>query len=212
MSGNQAAPTPSGGWKLVAVAALVATAVIELELLRGGRGESGWRGAVQATAATSLLLFLLVYLASTLHRLWRGPATLWLLRNRRYLGVSFALTHFAHFGSIVALARTTGASPPLHLAVLGGLGDLLLLAMIATSFDRSAAWLGARRWNLLHRVGIHYVWAIFAFTYAGAASAGRRIFPLVAVAALLLALGARLGVRLRQRSPLAPAYRENPPT
>ena len=66
-------------------------------------------------------------------------STAWLLRHRRYLGVSFAVAHFAHFGAIVAMARIMGASPPLHLAVLGGIWDLLLIAMVFTSFDRTAA-------------------------------------------------------------------------
>ena len=179
--------------------------MIELELLMGGRGEDGWLGAVRATAAISVGLFLVTYLASTLRRLHRGAATLWLLCNRRYLGVSFAVSHFAHFGAIVALSIAMDMSPPLHLAVLGGLGYLLLIAMVLTSFDRSAAWLGGPRWNLLHRVGLHYVWGIFAFTYGGSATAGGRLFPLVAIVALLGALGLRVAVRARQRSAALPA-------
>lgn len=204
MGGNQAAPTRFGGWKLVAITAAVVVGLIELELHSGGRGEDGWRAVVRATAALSVLLFLVTYLASTLRRLHPGPSTLWLLRNRRYLGVSFAVAHFAHFGSIVALSRAMGTMPPIHLAVLGGIGDVLLIAMVLTSFDRSAAWLGERHWNLLHRTGLHYVWVIFAFTYAGAASTGERLFPVLATMALLGALGLRLGVRVRKRSAAFP--------
>lgn len=204
MAGNQARPTRFGGFRLVAVAAALAAGLIELALASAGRGEQGWREAVRATAALSLGLFLVVYLASTLRRLVPGPATSWLLANRRYLGVSFAVVHFAHFGSIVALSRVLGASPPLHLAVLGGIGDLLLLAMVATSFDATAERLGERRWIWLHRVGLHYVWVIFAFTYGGAAFASDRLFPGVAIAALLGALALRVAVHLRQRTvPLA---------
>lgn len=205
MAGNQAAPTRLGGWKLVGCTALVVVATIELELALFGRGEDGWRAAVRATAAISVGLFLVTYLASTLWRLQRAAWTQWLLRNRRYLGVSFAVSHFAHFGAIVALSRALGASPPVHLAVLGGIGDVLLIAMVLTSFDRSAAWLGERRWNLLHRVGLHYVWAIFAFTYGGAALVGGRLFPFVAIVGLLGALVLRVAVRARQRSAALPA-------
>jgi hypothetical protein len=204
MAGNQAAPTRFGGWKLVGCTALAVAGIIELELAMGGRGEDGWRAAVRATAAISVGLFLVTYLASTLRRLQDADWTRWLLHNRRYLGVSFAVSHFAHFGAIVALSRTLDASPPIHLAVLGGLGDLLLIGMVLTSFDRSAAWLGERRWMLLHRVGLHYVWVIFAFTYGGAATAGGRLFPVVAIAALLGALGLRVAARVRQRSAALP--------
>jgi hypothetical protein len=199
MAGNQAAPG-SGGWKLVALTTVVMVGVIEVELALGGRGEVGWRGAVRATAAVSVALFLVTYLASSLRRLYPAASTAWLLRNRRYLGVSFAVAHFAHFGAIVVMSRIMGASPPLHLVVLGGIGDLLLIAMVFTSFDRTAAWLGEQRWDWLHRLGLHYVWVIFAFTYGGAAVVGGRLFPIVAIVALLAALGLRILARSRAPS------------
>jgi hypothetical protein len=34
--------------------------------------------------------------------------------------------------------------------------------MTATSFDRTAAWLGAGRWRLLHLIGGWYIWISFA--------------------------------------------------
>jgi DMSO/TMAO reductase YedYZ heme-binding membrane subunit len=81
---------------------------------------------------------------------------------------------------------------------------VLLIGMVLTSFDRSAAWLGARRWNLMHRVGLHYVWGIFAFTYGGAATVGERLFPVVAIVVLLGALGLRVAMRVRPRSAALP--------
>lgn len=199
---NLAGPTRLGGWRLVGVTALVLVALIEGLLAAYGRGEPGWRAVVRTTAATSLVLFLSAYLASSLRRLRPGTATRWWLRNRRYLGVSFAVSHFAHLGAIVALSRASGTSPGPAVVVVGGLGYLLIAAMVATSFDRSAAWLGARAWNRLHRAGLHYVFGVFLFTYAGAAAQGR-IFPALAAASLLAALALRLVARLRR--PAVPA-------
>ena len=34
--------------------------------------------------------------------------------------------------------------------------------MTATSFDRTAAWLGPAQWRLLHLVGGWYIWMSFA--------------------------------------------------
>ena len=34
--------------------------------------------------------------------------------------------------------------------------------MVATSFDRTAAWLSARKWRLLHLIGGWYIWISFA--------------------------------------------------
>jgi DMSO/TMAO reductase YedYZ heme-binding membrane subunit len=203
---NEAGPTVLGGWRLVGATAVAVVVLIEALLAAHGRGEDGWRSVTRATAATSLGLFLLAYLASPLRRLRSGEVTRWWLRNRRYLGVSFAVSHFAHLGAIVALSRASGTAPPPAVAVAGGLGYVLIAAMVATSFDRSAAWLGARAWNRLHRAGLHYVFGVFLFTYAGAAAQGR-VFPALASAALLGAAGLRWLARSRARA--GPATRRS---
>jgi hypothetical protein len=93
-----------------------------------------------------------------------------LLRNRRYLGVSFAVSHTFHLAAIVWLV--VSSSDFRHeleaLPMIGGaLGYVFLYAMTATSFDRSARWLGHKAWTALHTTGIYYLWFIFFFTYVG---------------------------------------------
>ena len=46
--------------------------------------------------------------------------------------------------------------------MLAGTAYLCIAAMTATSFDRTAAWLGPRKWRLLHLVGGWYIWISFA--------------------------------------------------
>jgi DMSO/TMAO reductase YedYZ heme-binding membrane subunit len=162
-----------------------------------GPTEAGVRVVLRATARTSLVLFVATFIASALRRLARTPLTAWLLRNRRQIGVSFAVSHAVHGAAIVALVRTTGRAPDATTAVAGGLGYVVLAAMTATSFDRTAAWLGPRAWSRLHTLGIFYLWLIFAFTYLGSASRD----PLAAASLLVLvvALGIRLLGRRRGR-------------
>ena len=50
------------------------------------------------------MLFVLAFTASSLVELMPSKATRWQRRNRRYLGVSFAVSHFIHLGVILALA------------------------------------------------------------------------------------------------------------
>jgi DMSO/TMAO reductase YedYZ heme-binding membrane subunit len=38
--------------------------------------------------------------------------------------------------------------------------------MAITSFDRTTAWLGRRRWRQLHLVGMYAIFGIFVFSYA----------------------------------------------
>jgi DMSO/TMAO reductase YedYZ heme-binding membrane subunit len=185
------------GWIIVGWAALIVVVMVAVILWVLGPTEAGVRVVLRATARTSLILFVAAFIASALRRLVRTPLTAWLLRNRRQLGVSFAISHAIHGAAIVALVRMTGRGSDATTAIAGGIGYLLLAAMAATSFDRTAAWLGPRAWSRLHRFGILYLWFIFAFTYVGSALRD----PLAAASLLVLfaALGVRLVARRRRR-------------
>ena len=160
------------GWPLVGWTAIWCGVLVALSLGSVGTGAPGWHLLLVATARTSAALWLAVFLASTLRGLYPGPATAWLLRNRRYLGVSVAVSHTVHLGAIAGFAQASdGQSDPIVVA-LGGPAYLLLLAMVATSFDRSAAWLGRKRWRWLHRAGIWYLALPFGLTFAGNAAGG----------------------------------------
>jgi len=82
--------------------------------------------------------------------------------------------------------------------VIGGMGYVFLAAMAATSFDTTAAWLGARRWRTLHSIGVQYLWFVFALTLLG--KVGRSPVAAVAELALFGALGLRLAIRTKRGS------------
>jgi DMSO/TMAO reductase YedYZ heme-binding membrane subunit len=145
-------------------------------------------------------IFLLAFSASSLHRLWRSPASAWLLRNRRQIGVSFAVSHALHAAFLVWFAlgwpdsfRDTVAASTL---AFGSLGYVFVAAMTATSFDRSAAWLGRRRWKLLHGTGAWVLWGIFFATFVPAALRLPSRIPFAL--ALLAALGLRIAARVKK--------------
>jgi DMSO/TMAO reductase YedYZ heme-binding membrane subunit len=75
----------------------------------------------------------------------------------------------------------------------------LLLAMAATSFDRTAAWLGPRAWKVLHLVGAIYLWGAFVNAFLVRALRMPGYWPAVvaAVAAMVLRIAAwRRGRRI----------------
>src|SRR5215216_2736612 len=82
-----------GGARLVAAAAAALVVGCALTLTLFGTDEAGTRAVVRFTARTSALLFSGAFAASAINRLWPGPPARWLLRNRRYLGLSFAVSH-----------------------------------------------------------------------------------------------------------------------
>ena len=154
------------GWRLTGLLSLLLLAM-SLALLSGhGWDVEGLRVVIRATARTSLVLFAMTFSAGALAQLAPSDATRWQRRNRRYLGVSFAVSHVLHLVALVALARLDQALfwklTNVANIVLAGAAYVLLAAMTATSFDRAIAWLGAGRWRLLHLIGGWYIWISFA--------------------------------------------------
>src|SRR5205807_1368458 len=116
----------------------------------------------------------------------------WQWQNRRYLGVSFAISHFVHAAAIAGFAQLDPmafhqeASPGMF--VLGGLAYLFIAALALTSFDRTAAWLGARAWRILHVAGTHYIWLSFVFTFGKRAAGNPAYWLPVAILFGVMAL------------------------
>ncbi|HXK21261.1 MAG TPA: hypothetical protein VMS55_01150 [Myxococcota bacterium] len=179
------------GWPLVGV---TSAALLALQLAVAGTDEAGLRELVRVSARASFAIFLLVFVARPSRVFWRGSFTRWLVRNRRQLGVSFAVAHFLHLGDIALLALLLGDGFETSSATLygGGLAYVLLAAMTATSFDRSARWLGPRRWKLLHRAGLYWLWFIFAqsWTFSALKYPGYVPLALAAWGALALRIAA----------------------
>jgi len=84
--------------------------------------------------------------------------------------------------------------------IFGGIGYTAIVAMTATSFDRTAAAIGPHAWRILHLVCGYYVWTQFMVSF------GKRIpamplyaiflIPLLAVMALrMIAMARRPGGR-----------------
>jgi hypothetical protein len=196
------------GWRLTGVLSLLLAAMALYFLSVDGWDADGIRLVIRATARTSLVLFVLAFTASAMVELLPSEVTRWQRRNRRYLGVSFAVSHFIHLAAIVSLAWLDKALfwklTNLGTIVLAGAAYLFIAAMAATSFDRTAAWLGPRKWRLLHLVGGWYIWISFAVAIGKRVPLDRFYWPM---AALILAAGlVRLAAMWRRnRRRIAPA-------
>ena len=197
---NTARRGAARGMQLLALLCIGVLAEVALALV-AMPGVDGVRLAIRLTARSSLALFLLAFTASAAARRWPGAGTSWLLRHRRQLGLGFAFSHAAHLAAIVAFARLApGAYHAVTMPaqyITGGLAYAFIAAMAATSSDRAVAWLGARRWRLLHLAGQWTLWVSFAIAF------GKRVPGMggyaVPVAMLLLALALRLATPRPQR-------------
>lgn len=186
-----------GGWRIVGwVAAGLAVMVVAILGVYGFNEES--LGIVlRRTADTSCLLFLSAFVASPLQALRPdSPFLRTLVRNRRYVGVSFAVSHGYHALAILTFGAITTkpfyAQMSWKALAAGGLGYLFILMMAATSCDRAAAWLGPTAWKRLHTVGLYYLALEFINQFRGKAMSGSRLawvfLALLGTAAMLRAV------------------------
>ncbi len=189
------------GPRVAVVTSLALAALAGLQLAVWGAGEEGIRVLVRSSARSSVLLFALAFTASSLRTFWQNGATKWLLANRRYLGISYAVSHAIHLLALVALydASSEFATALSPITVVGGgIAYAFTAAMALTSSDAAVAALGRRRWSLLHTVGGWYIWIIFAQSYLPRAFLYPAYLPaalvVLAVPALRFARRLRRGV------------------
>lgn len=160
------------GWNLVSLTAISIGVCSVAWLARQGVEEESVRLLIRATARTSFGLFLLAFCASSLRSLVRKDWSSWLLRNRRYLGVSFGVSHTDHLAFIFAMA--------------------------ASSSDTMRKRLGSHRWHRLHLIGSYLSFSIFLGSYLPRAMKNAAYIPNVIL--LTAAVGLRLTRSLRVRS------------
>ena len=181
--------------------------VVGLVLLSLGAGLStddpiaGIRQVIRLTARTSLVLFVMAFTASSLIRLAKSDVTLWLARNRRYFGLSFAASHFIHGAAIIWLAQTDYALflqiTNIVTYISGGLAYVLIALMVLTSFDYTANLVGRRAWTALHTTGVWYIFLSFTFSFGKRALVNPNYWPAMVI--LFAALTIRLMPVLRGR-------------
>ena len=182
------------GWRLLA---LLTLALVALSLWIAAMRQfevDGVRMVIRFTAKTSLLFFCLAFSAAALAHIWPNSWTRWQRRNRRYLGVTFAGSHALHAAAIAVFAGLdpagfmTATSTATY--IFGGIGYGFIIAMTATSFDRTAQMIGPRAFRILHLVGGYFLWAQFMVSF------GKRVPDMPLYAGFLIPLIAVMALRL----------------
>lgn len=164
-----------------------------------GLGKDAMQQAIyltRGTARVGLPLVLLLYTTPALHRLWPSRWTIWLMQNRRSLGLSFALSHTVHLLAIFNYLRLPGSVPaaPHEIA-----GYAMIYAMAFSSNSWSIKALGVW-WKRLHAVGIQVIFVTYLVGYASSlAEPERRPIGVVVVPLLVAALGVRIAAWRKTR-------------
>ncbi len=182
------------GWRLLTALSLSLIALsVWIASMRQFEVE-GVRTVISFRARSSLLLFCLAFSAAAVARLWPNVWARWQRRNRRYLGLSFAVSHGIHAVAIVVFAKMDPAgfaeATSAVSYVFGGIGYAFIIAMSVTSLDRTAALIGPRAWRALHLVGSYYLWFQFMVSF------GKRVPTMPLYAAFLLPLLIAMTLRM----------------
>lgn len=155
---------------IVGSVTVIILGIVMAKLFAAGISDESLRVCLRITAQTSLLLFLATFIASPVYRLKKSEVSKWLMRHRRYLGISFGVSHSIHLGLILWLLIGFYQSDWLSLAPLsslitGGLGYGFIFAMLITSNNAAIKKLGYINWKRLHTCGMYVLFAVFTLTY-----------------------------------------------
>ena len=152
------------GWRLV-LGIVSATALLVASLIAiYGTGEPGIRLWLKVTGRIDTIPFAAAFVASPLHQILPSTFSAWLVKNRRFLGISFALQHLLLHLPAVIWFLAIATLPQAQIAI-AGLAYVLIATMLITSFETPARWLGHQRWKILHKTGLFYVMFVFIATF-----------------------------------------------
>lgn len=133
-----------------------------------GWSEAAIRAIIQWSARISFACFCLAFASNGLHQITKNSLSFWVLMNRKYLGISFAISHYIHLIALGLLQYVfhpvfTLAKPTSLLA--GGMAYFFMTLMFLTSFEQFASHLTKKQWKWLHIIGGTWIWIIFMSSY-----------------------------------------------
>ncbi len=111
---------------------------------------------LRATGRLAMFLFFFSFGASALNKIFNASWTKYLIRNRRYIGISTVILLWVHMLAIINLAMKDShwfaISAPWYIIYPGGVVFLLAGVMGLTSNNFSQKKLGIKRWRKLHLI------------------------------------------------------------
>jgi DMSO/TMAO reductase YedYZ heme-binding membrane subunit len=153
------------GWRLFWLISIPLSAVMVVELtgtdMSTGSGASHMIGFSVRFAVPFIFL---VVAASSVQSLFPGPFPMWWLRNRKYIGMCFAVA-MAWQGAFIFIMSNFFRDfyyEDIYLLrdeLEGSIGYIFLTAMVVTSFPFGRKYLSQKQWKLLHKSAIYFLWA-----------------------------------------------------
>ncbi len=156
---------PLNGWTLFWLVSGVISAAMIIETLRFDLAvPADVSHLIGFSVRLSVPFIYLVVAASALPVLFPGVFSTWLLRNRKFIGLCFAVA-MAWQGLFIYIMSTFHRGYYfeeifyLRDELEGSTGYIFLTAMVVTSFEFGRRYLDQQQWKLLHRSGVYFLWA-----------------------------------------------------
>ena len=155
----------ANGWRLFWLISLPMSLVMVIETSRVDlTTAAGVSEMISFSVRWAVPFIFLVVAASALPVLLPGPFPTWFLRNRKYVGMCFAVA-MAWQGLFIFMMSNVHRSYYfeevyyLRDELEGSTGYLFLAAMVLTSFRFGRKYMDQKQWKLLHRSGMYFLWA-----------------------------------------------------
>ena len=157
-----------GPW-LPIISAVLVFAILGVLIAKYGYTMEALVEALRYLTKVSFLVFLLAFVTRPLHDLFGNRATAWLLANRRYIGLSFAVWHLIHWPILGSMMYLLGPATFWQyfgdFAIPAGSVLLVITLLAVTSNNASQRFLGKRVWGAIHTVGVYVIWGWFFKVY-----------------------------------------------
>ncbi|MCP4966526.1 MAG: hypothetical protein GY926_15010, partial [bacterium] len=163
-SGKALKSKPVNGWNLFWLITGPISALMVFSMMRTDLSSAETVSSmIQLSVRCAIPWLYLAFAASSAQVLFPGQLSRWLLRNRKILGLCFAAAMGWQLLFIVWLVTVYSDYYVAEVSVLrdvieGVVRYLFLIAMTLTSFRLGRKLLKPKRWKLLHKSGIYFLW------------------------------------------------------
>ena len=153
------------GWRLFYLVSVTVSLAIVVEMVGVDMSTpQGVSHMIGYSVRFAVPVIFLVVGISSLQKLFPGAIPAWLLRNRKYIGLCFAVA-MAWQGAFILMMSNFfrdhyfGEIFYLRDELEGSTGYIFLTAMVLTSFQFGRKHLNPKQWKLLHKTALYFLWA-----------------------------------------------------
>ncbi|MEE9373201.1 MAG: hypothetical protein V3V00_09130 [Saprospiraceae bacterium] len=180
-----------GQWQLVKWSVGITIVFFILIFFINGISEDSLRINIRWSARFAAAYFAIAFGSSSFQYFKKGLFSFWLIGNRKYFGITYALVHLIHLLFIVVLHQAY--HPIFNIAATssligGGIAYAFTFVMLITSFSQFQSKISHRVWKVIHTIGGYWIWAIFFISYLKRVDTEIEYLPMIIIFMVVMLL------------------------